>query len=164
MQLNQQEYMKEKPFCQSVSMEEQGDKYLLLLKFCSRFCVLVACINIDIYTYVLDCLLPVKQLNILYTKPKLCSCNVAMHVSKFVAQVFFIFSYTRGGSRGGGGGGGSWGAFVSPFLLVNEIHSYLKAPFKIFAAITKFISLKGVPYRILGQVYACVLVRHTHYQ
>ena len=30
MQLNQQEYMKEKPFYQSVSMEEQGDKYLLV--------------------------------------------------------------------------------------------------------------------------------------
>ena len=29
MQLNQQEYIKEKPFCQSVSMEEQGDKYLI---------------------------------------------------------------------------------------------------------------------------------------
>ena len=39
MQLNQPEYMKEKPFCKNVSMEEQGDKYLLL------FLVLVAYIN-----------------------------------------------------------------------------------------------------------------------
>ena len=29
MQLNPQEYLKEKPICRSVSMEEQGDKYLL---------------------------------------------------------------------------------------------------------------------------------------
>ena len=30
MQLNQPEYMKEKPFSRNVSMEEQGDKHLLL--------------------------------------------------------------------------------------------------------------------------------------
>ena len=29
MQLNPQEYLKEKAICRSISMEEQGDKYLL---------------------------------------------------------------------------------------------------------------------------------------
>ena len=37
MQLNQQEYIKEKPFCQSVSMEEQGDKYLICFVCCLMY-------------------------------------------------------------------------------------------------------------------------------
>ena len=61
---------------------------------------------------------------------------------------FFSFSLRPGVDPEGWEGVGFWGAFPSPFLLVNEIHSIP------FTAITNFISFENCALITMNSLFA----------